>query len=110
MSTANAARAGVDDYISFENLSATDISRPDGPPGLIICNPPYGGRISNPKLLFGLYAALGETLKARFAGWRVAIVTSEASLANATGLPFHPKGAAIPHGGIKVWLFRTDPL
>ena len=110
MSRTNAERAGVADHITFENLSATDITRPEGPSGLVICNPPYGGRIGNPKLLYGLYASLGETLRERFSGWRVGIVTSEPGLAKATGLPFKPKGSAIPHGGIKVWLFQTDPL
>ena len=110
MSRTNAERAGVADQISFENLTASDVQRPEGQPGLIICNPPYGGRIGNPKLLYGLYASLGETLRERFGGWRVGIVTSDAGLAKSTGLPFKPKGAAIPHGGIKVWLFQTSPL
>ncbi len=110
MATANAERAGVGDLITFANLSATDLQRPDGPPGLIICNPPYGGRIGNQKMLYGIYAGLGETLKSRFAGWRVGLVTSEAGLAKATGLPFKPKGAPIPHGGLKVWLFQSEEL
>ncbi len=110
MATANAERAGVGNLITFQNLNATDIQPPEGPPGLIICNPPYGGRIGNPKMLYSVYAGLGETLKSRFAGWRVGIVTNDAGLAKATGLPFGPKGPAIPHGGLKVWLFKTGPL
>ena len=108
MATANAERAGVGHMISFENLDAKDIQRPNGAPGLVICNPPYGGRIGNPKLLFGLYASLGTALKDRFKGWRVGIITSDPALANATGLPFKPKGAPIPHGGLKVWLFQAQ--
>lgn len=110
MARDNADRAGVGDAISLTNLNAADIARPDGPPGLIICNPPYGGRISNPKMLYSVYAGLGDKLRADFAGWRVGLVTSEASLAKATGLPFKPKGAPIPHGGLKVWLFQTGTL
>ncbi|WP_446720127.1 THUMP domain-containing class I SAM-dependent RNA methyltransferase [Loktanella sp. S4079] len=110
MSNANAERAGVDDLISFQNHAVADLRRPEGPAGLVICNPPYGGRIGNPKLLFGLYASLGSVLKERFSGWRVGIITSDANLAKATGLPFKPKGPPIPHGGLKVWLFQTDPL
>ncbi len=110
MATANAARAGIADHITFQNLSAADIKRPAGPPGLIICNPPYGGRIGNQKMLYGVYAGLGETIKREMSGWRVGIVTSEAGLAKATGLPFKPKGAPIPHGGLKVWLFQTGLL
>lgn len=110
MATANAERAGVGDHITFENLNAADIQRPEGPPGLIICNPPYGGRIGNQNMLYGVYAGLGEAIKREFSGWRVGLVTSEAGLAKATGLPFNPKGAPIPHGGLKVWLFQTDKL
>jgi putative N6-adenine-specific DNA methylase len=110
MSQANAKRAGVGDLITFQNHPVTDLQRPDGPPGLIICNPPYGGRIGNPTLLFGLYGSLGKTLKERFGGWRVGIVTSDAGLAKATGLSFKPKGPPVPHGGLKVWLFQTGPL
>ncbi|WP_341367383.1 class I SAM-dependent RNA methyltransferase [Yoonia sp. BS5-3] len=110
MSTDNASRAGVADFIRFENLSAADINRPVGPPGLVMCNPPYGARIGNQKMLFGLYATLGKTMQERFQGWRVGLVTSDPGLAKATGLPFKPKGPPIPHGGLKVWLFQTDLL
>ncbi|SIT88994.1 putative N6-adenine-specific DNA methylase [Yoonia rosea] len=110
MATANAERAGVADHITFQNLSAADMKRPAGPPGLIICNPPYGGRIGNQNMLYGVYAGLGEALKREFTGWRVGMVTSEAGLAKASGLPFKPKGPAIPHGGLKVWLFQTGTL
>jgi len=110
MAQANAERAGVDSLTQFQNLNASDIQRPEGPPGLIICNPPYGGRIGNQKMLYSVYAGLGEALKSNFAGWRVGLVTSDASLAKATGLPFDSKGPTIPHGGLKVWLFQTGPL
>lgn len=108
MATANAERAGVGDLIQLENHDVKDLQRPDGPAGLVICNPPYGERIGNPKLLFGLYANLGQVLQEHFKGWRVGIITSDAGLAKATGLPFKPKGAPVPHGGIKVWLFQAQ--
>ncbi|SFS19371.1 THUMP domain-containing class I SAM-dependent RNA methyltransferase [Yoonia litorea] len=110
MAHSNATRAGVQNEIDFQNCNASDIQRPDGPPGLVICNPPYGARISNQKMLFGIYAGLGEKLRKDFAGWRVGLVTSDPALAKATKLPFKSKGPPIPHGGIKVWLFQTDPL
>ncbi|MEO0918780.1 MAG: class I SAM-dependent RNA methyltransferase [Pseudomonadota bacterium] len=106
MATENAERAGVGQLTTFTNVSAADIQRPDGPPGLVICNPPYGGRIGNQRMLYGVYAGLGEALKARFGGWRVGIITSDAGLAKATGLPLQ-KGPTVPHGGLKVWLFRA---
>ena len=110
MAGQNAARAGVGDLCRFTHAAVSDLQRPDGPPGLVMVNPPYGARIGNKKQLFAVYGALGEVLKSRFSGWRVGIVTSDTALARATGLPFLPLGAPIAHGGLKVRLFRTDPL
>lgn len=108
--TANADRAGVADVTRFRQQAIADLTRPDGPPGLVIANPPYGARIGNRKLLFALYGSFGTVMKERFAGWRVGIVTSDKGLARATGLPFRTVSAPIPHGGLKIQLFQTGPL
>jgi putative N6-adenine-specific DNA methylase len=110
MSRANAERAGVADCTEFRQATISEALPPDGPPGLVIANPPYGTRIGDKKKLFSSYRALGQTLMGRFAGWRVGIVTGEPSLAHATGLPFLPPTAPVPHGGLRVSLFRTGPL
>ncbi|WP_299412250.1 class I SAM-dependent RNA methyltransferase [uncultured Sulfitobacter sp.] len=110
MARANAERAGITDITRFENHAAGEITPPDGPAGLVIVNPPYGARIGNKNLLYPLYGTLGQTLLTRFKGWRVALVTSEPSLAKATALPWKPQGPAIAHGGTKVWLWQTPPL
>ena len=110
MATDNAARAGVGDWVSFAEKAVSDITPPDGPPGLVIVNPPYGARIGNRKLLFGLYGSLGKTLMERFSGWRVGVVTSDGGLAKATGLPFLPTTPPVAHGGLKITLHRTAPL
>ena len=52
----------------------------------------------------------GGCCGSRFAGWRVGLVTSEPRLAQATGLPLLPPGPPVPHGGLRVTLFRTGPL
>lgn len=109
-STTNAQAAGVEGITAFAQQAVGDLQRPEGPPGLVMVNPPYGARIGNKKLLYALYGTLGKTLRERFAGWRVGIVTSDGSLARATDLPFLPLGPAVAHGGLKVRLYRTDPL
>jgi len=109
-SLANAERAGVSDFTAFTQGSVADLERPDGPPGLVIVNPPYGARIGNKKLLYAVYGTLGKTLLARFSGWRVGMVTSDAGLAKVSGLPFLPPGPWVPHGGLKVGLFKTGRL
>lgn len=109
-SKANAARAGVDSVTQFEQKPLRELIRPDGPPGLVIVNPPYGLRIGDRKPLLDLYAALGHVLRQRFTGWRVGLFTTDAALARATALPFAAKPLPVMHGGLRVSLWRTAPL
>ena len=110
MAEANTTRAGVADLCAFACHPAGDMVPPCPEPGLVIVNPPYGGRIGKPGPLFGLYAALGARLLAGFSGWRVGLVTSQDGLARATGLPWLQPGPIVAHGGLKVRLWRTGPI
>ena len=110
LSQDNANRATVGDMIQFQHAAISDLEPPDAPAGIVIINPPYGGRIGERKMLFSLYGAMGQTLKTRFKGWRVGILTTDGGLAKATGLPFLPSLPPVPHGGKRVTLHRTDPL
>jgi putative N6-adenine-specific DNA methylase len=110
MAQDNAERAGVSAITEFRQHTISDLVAPEGPKGLVIVNPPYGERIGDKKQLHALYRALGETLLSRFSGWRVGVITNEASLAKATGLPFAPPAAPVSHGGLRVTLFQTAPL
>ncbi|MCV6595480.1 MAG: THUMP domain-containing protein [Mangrovicoccus sp.] len=110
MASANAERAGLSDQAQFARKAVSDFTPPEGPPGLVLVNPPYGARIGNRKLLFALYGSLGQVLRSRFSGWRVGIITSDGGLAKATELPFLPQGPGISHGGLKIQLYRTDIL
>jgi putative N6-adenine-specific DNA methylase len=107
---ANAERAGVTAVTEFRQCRVSEIVRPDGPPGLVICNPPYGVRIGDRRTLRPLYEALGQTLSSRFTGWRVGIVTAAEELARATRLPFLPPSETVLHGGIRVRLWQTGVL
>lgn len=109
-SRANAERAGVAALCDFRQQPVSALERPEGPPGLVMVNPPYGERIGARHMLHSVYGALGQTLRERFGGWRVGLVTSAPQLARSTGLPFLPPAAPVPHGGLRVQLFRTDPL
>ena len=106
MSRQNADRAGVSSVTEFADHAVSDMQRPEGPPGLVIVNPPYGGRIGNKKLLYALHASLGQVMKERFTGWRLGIITNEAGLARATGLDLQT-GPPVAHGGLKVRLFQA---
>lgn len=110
MSEANAKRAGVDAVTRFACHPISEAIPPNGPPGLVIVNPPYGGRIGNKAPLHGLYAAFGQRMLSSFRGWRVAMITSEPGLARATGLQWADQGPVVDHGGTKVRLYRSNPL
>ncbi len=110
MSEANAERAGVSAFTDFKCNAISELAAPEGPPGLVIVNPPYGDRLGDKKSLTPLYRALGQTLMTRFSGWRAAIITNENDLAHATGLPFLPTTAPVAHGGLRVTLWQTEPL
>jgi len=86
----NAEAAGVSEITQFTHHAVSDLKRPDGPPDLVIVNPPYGGRIVNSQLLYAIHGALGQTFCDKFHGWRVGLVTNDPKLAHATALPWKP--------------------
>lgn len=106
----NAERAGVAELCDFKPVPVSEITRPDGPAGLVIVNPPYGARIGKKKDLYALYGSFGRVMVERFSGWRVGMVTSDGQLAQATNLPWCAPSAPIAHGGLKVRLYQTAPL
>jgi putative N6-adenine-specific DNA methylase len=106
MATENAARAGVSDYVQFTQQSIELLEPPESPPGLIIINPPYGTRIGNKAPLLGLHRTMGNVIRAKFAGWKVGIVTSDKDLAKATGLGLELVQPTVLHGGLRVGLWR----
>lgn len=108
MADENARRAGVSGVTRFTQQSIEDLTPPDGPPGLVIVNPPYGTRIGQKGPLIGLHRTLGTVLRTRFAGWRVGIITADKQLAQATGLSFEPALPPVLHGGIRVGLYRAS--
>ncbi len=110
MSAENAARAGVDKLTEFKQQTISDMVPPTNTPGLVIINPPYGGRIGDKHKLRPLHQTLGKVLRSHFSGWRVGIITTDNSLAQATALPFLPVSAPVQHGGLRVNLFHTDAL
>lgn len=110
MSRANAERAGVSGITIFAQKPISAITPPEGPPGLVIINPPYGTRLGEAAKLLPLYQSLGRTLLDRFTGWRVGLIATEQRLVQATGLPFLPPGPPVPHGGLRVTLYRTEAL
>lgn len=70
----NAHIAGVEKYIKFKRTDAADFYT-ETPNGTIICNPPYGERLSDKKECEILYRKIGKTFS-RLNNWSYYILTS----------------------------------
>jgi putative N6-adenine-specific DNA methylase len=70
----NARVAGVDDCITFEVKSLSDITLP-GDYGVVICNPPYGERLGQLWEVEDLYRDMGD-LFSHNSTWSVYVITS----------------------------------
>ncbi|AUN99650.1 hypothetical protein DOM21_02565 [Bacteriovorax stolpii] len=62
--------------VTLNKRDATKITPMDDPPGIVICNPPYGERMGEEDELKGLYKSYGENLKHNFKGFRAYVFTS----------------------------------
>jgi putative N6-adenine-specific DNA methylase len=82
----NARAAGIGHVLRFEVRDVRDFRPPPGPPGILICNPPYGERIGEEKELRGLYRAIGEVFREHCAGWTLYVFTGNAFLARQLGM------------------------
>jgi 23S rRNA (guanine2445-N2)-methyltransferase / 23S rRNA (guanine2069-N7)-methyltransferase len=77
----NARRAGVDDLIQFDVGDAAKLVRPEGfETGVVICNPPYGERLSSNPALIALHTEFGNQLKSEFGGSTASIYSSDDEL------------------------------
>jgi putative N6-adenine-specific DNA methylase len=69
-------------------LKQCDILQLDAPAdqGVMVINPPYGVRLSQPDELESFYPKLGDWLKQRFTGWRAYVLTGDARVPKLIGL------------------------
>jgi putative N6-adenine-specific DNA methylase len=85
-SQTNAKAAGIGHLLRFEKRDVSEFEPPAGPPGIVICNPPYGERIGEEKDLIGLYKTLGKVFRERCEGWKLWVFSGNAFLARQIGL------------------------
>ena len=107
MSLANGEAAGVADWLHVEKRALTEVTRPAGPPGLVVANPPYGERIGAESGLQTLYSELGATLRERFQDWQAAILTGNPPLARNLGI-YAKRTHRVFNGTIECRLLRFD--
>lgn len=80
----NAKTAGVGHLLKFVRQDIRD-RKPEGPPGWLLMNPPYGERIGEQKEVEALYRDLAKLLPERWAGWRAAFFSGNPRLEELMG-------------------------
>lgn len=107
----NAESAGLSRACRFHraDLRSAEPPRlpPGSPPGIVVCNPPYGERLGEAEALVDLYRALGDTLKRRFQGYTAYVFTGNLALGRQIGLrpsQRHP----LWNGNLEARLLRFD--
>ncbi|MFN2547189.1 MAG: class I SAM-dependent RNA methyltransferase [Myxococcales bacterium] len=99
----NADRAGVAIELVQRTLAAVP---PDGGPGMIACNPPYGVRIAAD--VRRVFRDLGDVARRR-PGWKVAAIVADSSAMSAAGLRWN-RLLRTENGGIPVDFVVSDPV
>ncbi|WP_421774808.1 THUMP domain-containing class I SAM-dependent RNA methyltransferase [Gracilimonas sp.] len=82
----NARTAGLDHLIEVKKCDFSETEIPDGDPGVIMLNPPYGDRIGNEKELEPVYEGIGDYFKQEATGWWGYVFTGNFDLAKHIGL------------------------
>ncbi|MBU0650417.1 class I SAM-dependent RNA methyltransferase, partial [bacterium] len=96
--------AGVEDILSLQKLALKDISS-DYDNGVIVCNPPYGERISEVKEAEDLYREMGKVFVSRFPQWSYFIITPNTNFEKLFGKKAN-KNRKLYNGGIKCYFYQ----
>ena len=105
--TSNADRAGVTADLELSVRAVSAIDDCGERDGLVATNPPYGVRVGEAARLRDLYAKLGQVLRTRCPGWRVAVLSANPRLETELRLPLEER-LRTRNGGIPVRLLVSE--
>ncbi|MEM1145238.1 MAG: bifunctional 23S rRNA (guanine(2069)-N(7))-methyltransferase RlmK/23S rRNA (guanine(2445)-N(2))-methyltransferase RlmL [Pseudomonadota bacterium] len=106
----NIRAAGLSDFVRVSVKSLSQVQVPTHRricSGLLVTNPPYGQRLSDPGASKRLYSALGATLASEFEGWSAAVLAPTKEQGKALGLRSH-RQLSLYNGGRPVSLILLD--
>ena len=115
MTRHNLRIAGITFEVPLKQIEAQEVKPPTPQPGILLTNPPYGERIGvrgdstmpADEMSVSFYAALGTTLKQRFAGWTVFLFTADLTLPKLLRLK-EARKTPFFNGALECRLFRFD--
>jgi len=101
----NVKSAGLGKYIELQVMPVQKLE-PPAPNCMIVTNPPYGERIQSDDI-YGLYAALGTTVKHKFTGSTVWVISSHDECLDKIGLK-PTERIGLLNGALDCWYCRYD--
>lgn len=105
---ANAERAGVLSDVTIIQRSLSDVELAAiAPRGLVLCNPPYGLRVSDGADLRSLFSRLGDVVRAG-GSWSLGALVPDARMLAPARMTTE-RALATSNGGIRVGLFMARP-
>lgn len=110
---ANYARSGLPDgWVQWRQRDALHLDAAPAPSGLLLSNPPYGERLEikgrqSLAQADAFWPALGSVLKQRFAGWTVALFTSDLEVPQRLRLK-PARRTPLFNGALECRLFRFE--
>ena len=105
----NVARAGFEDRITIEQQEFHQLKSKMKQAGVLVCNPPYGERLSDSQSVKHLYRHMGECFQREFSDWRISIFTAAPDYADRFKIRFD-KSTKIFNGPLACRLFSGSPL
>lgn len=101
----NVKSTGLSKYIELQVMPVQKLEAP-APSCMVVTNPPYGERITSDDI-YGLYAALGTTVKHKFAGSTVWVISSHEECLDKIGLK-PTERIRLLNGSLDCWYCRYD--
>ena len=99
----NSLKAGVGDIIAFQRLPVEEF-KSNKKYGCIVCNPPYGERVGDPKEVEKLYRSMGKALL-RLDTWSIFILASHPEFESLFGRKAN-KNRKLYNGDIKCYFYE----
>ena len=101
----NIKSTGLSKYIQLQTTPIQNLELP-APDCMVVTNPPYGERITSDDI-YGLYAALGTTMKHKFTGSTVWVISSHEECLDKIGLKPSER-IRLLNGALDCWYCRYD--
>ena len=105
----NIARAGLENRITVQQQEIHQLHNRLDESGYLVCNPPYGERLSDSPSVKHLYRHMGECFQREFADWKITLFTGSPDYADRFKVAFS-SSVKIFNGPLACRLLSGSPL